>query len=115
MSKFKLDSGWDVPTGLTRESRAIAYAIRKVAEQNQWNSGGQKVFWSPAEWREKGERWNSDILNLLFEGGDHAPSFSLDYSYNRNGYSDYELMLELLKEHGVYSEQYFSWAGGIFK
>ena len=115
MKKFKLDSGWDVPTGLTKEGRAIAYAIRQVAHDNQWNSGGQKVFWSPKEWSDKGEKWCSQILNLLYEGGDHAPSFSLDYCSYGAGYDDYEKMVTLLKEHGVWSEQYFTGAGGIFK
>ncbi|MAI05006.1 MAG: hypothetical protein CMA07_04785 [Euryarchaeota archaeon] len=114
MSKFKLDAGWDVPTGLTRKGRLIAYAIRKVAMDNQWSSGGQKVFWSPAEWRDKGERWVSPILNMLHEGGDHAPSFSLDYASWGAGYEPYEKMVKVLQKHDVYYEQYFTWAGGVY-
>ena len=67
MSKFKLDSGWDVPTGLPQKGRVIAHAIRRIAKKNEWSSGGQKVFWSPSEWKDKGERWCSNILNILHD------------------------------------------------
>ncbi len=72
------------------------------------------MFWSPREWDDRGEQFRSDILNLLYEGGDHAPSFSLDYASEGGSYINWEEMLKLLEEHGVHHEQYFRWAGGLY-
>lgn len=112
---------WQVPTGLTRKGRKIAFFIQRLAKEFNWNSGGQKVFWSPQEWSDKGERWVGTHLNILHEGGDHAPSFSLDYSYNRglwsqgNIYEEYEAMIKMLRDKfSVYAENGHHWNSGVY-
>ena len=106
---------WQVPTGLTRKGRKIAFFIQQLAKERDWNSGGQKIFWSPQEWKDKGERWIGKHLNILHEGGDHAPSFSMDYSYEWGSYADYEAMLKMLEDKfSVYAENGHSWNSAIY-
>ena len=117
MSKIKLNQDWRVPTGLSREARKLVFAIRKLAFGFAWSAGGQKVFWSPKEWAEKGEQYGKGAeLVILHEGGDHAPFFSLDHaSYDLNPYVDFEFTMAFLKKHGYWAEGLYTWSTAIYK
>ena len=106
---------WAIPTGLSRKANKLAKAIAKLAKQRDWNAG-QKVFWSPKQWEEKGESYGTDSdLVVLHEGGDHASFFSLDHSYNGGSYDDYEDQLKFLSKHGFYCESLYSWSSAIYE
>ena len=105
---------WAVPTGLSRKARKLAKAIAKLAKQRDWNAG-QKVFWSPKEWKEKGECYGlKSQLVILHEGGDHAPFFSLDHSYY-DGWERYEEQLKFLSQHGFWIEGLYTWSSAIYE
>lgn len=106
---------WAIPTGLTRKTRKLAHAIAKLAKQRNWYAG-QKVFWSPQEWRNKGECYGRDSgLIILHEGGDHAPFFSLDHSYDSGSYEQYEEQIKFLEAHGFWSEGLYTWSSAIYE
>ena len=106
---------WAVPTGLSRKARKLALALAKLAKERNWNAG-QKVFWSPKQWRDKGEPYgeNSSLI-ILHEGGDHAPFFSMDYSYEAGSYDQYEEQLKFLSGYGFWSEGIYRWSTAIYE
>lgn len=104
---------WAVPTGLSRNARKLALAIVKLAKERNWYAG-QKVFWSPKEWKEKGERYGEGAAFIVIhEGGDHAPYFSMDHAYETGSYKQYEEQLKLLSEHDFWSEGIYRWSTSI--
>ena len=106
---------WAVPTGLSRKARKLALALAKLAKKRDWNAG-QKVFWSPQEWKNKGESYGlQSELVILHEGGDHAPFFSLDYSYNGGSYDQYEEQVKFVGKHGFFCEGLYSWSSAIYE
>ena len=106
---------WAVPTGLSRKARKLALALAKLAKQRNWFAG-QKVFYSPQEWNDRGEPFGKNAaLIILHEGGDHAPFFSMDYSYEAGSYEDYENQINFLKEHGFWSEGMYRWSSAIYE
>ena len=114
---IKLNQDWRVPTGLSRKARKLVFAIRKLALKFSWSAGGQKVFWSPKEWAEKGEQYGKGAeLVILHEGGDHAPYFSLDHAYDeRHPYLNYEFTIAFLQKYGYWSEGLYTWSTAIYK
>lgn len=126
---IKLNKDWDVPTGLSREARKLAFDIRKVAFAFHWDAGGQKVFWSPQQWQERGEPFGKGAeLVILHESGDHARYFSLDHAYEGSHaiidyerdrrqpiYDNYEFMIRFLKKRNFWSEAMYRWSSAIYK
>lgn len=107
---------WAIPTGLSRKARKLAHAIVKLANKRDWSSGGQKVFWSPKEWKNKGEPYGcGSELIILHEGGDHAPFFSLDYSSYAGSYDQYEEQSKFLQSHGFWIEGLYTWSSAIYE
>ena len=114
---IKLNQDWDVPTGLSREARKLAFNLRGLARRFRWFTGGQKVFWSPKQWRDKGEPFGKGAeLIILHEGGDHAQFFSLDHAYESSKpYEDFEFMIQYLKQRGFWAESLYRWSTAIYK
>lgn len=111
---------WSIPTGLSRNARKLAVALAKLAKKFDWNSGGQKVFYSPSEWKDLGETYGLGgeqecSLVILHEGGDHAPFFSLDHSSYAGSYDRYEEQIKFLKSHGFWIEGLYTWASAIYE
>jgi hypothetical protein len=106
---------WAVPTGLSRKARKLAFALAKLAKERNWNAG-QKVFWSPKQWRDKGESYGRDAeLVILHEGGAHAPFFSLDHAYNTRFYNQYEEQVRFLSEYGFWLEGLYTWSSAVYE
>lgn len=106
-----------VPTGLSRKGRKAAFAILKCLEENSlWDnnkiqSGGCKLFYSPKEWKDRGEIYGRESeLIVCYDGGD-AYSY---FSYNSESYSFQEKMVEALQAAGVWSEPCTGWYSGIY-
>lgn len=106
---------WAVPTGLSRKARKLALAIVKLAKERNWYAG-QKVFWSPKQWKDKGEHYglNAELV-ILHECGDHAPFFSLDHSSYTGSYKQYDEQVKFLSGYGFYSEGLYTWSSAIYE
>jgi hypothetical protein len=69
---MKLGKDWEIPQALSHLGFAAAEIIRLQAVlQGQTYTGGCKVFYSPAEWRARGESYgcNSELI-VVFDGSD---------------------------------------------
>jgi hypothetical protein len=107
------DSQWPIPDDLSPLGRRAAETIVAfLTEHDATHHGGGGRFYSPAEWRDRGEEYGTEsLLIVTHDGGAHAPAFNLDYE-------QYEFQEELkirLEEIGVYPEQATSWYSSIHK
>ena len=107
MVKDKLN---EMPEGLSSRGQ-LAYntIIQALGELN--DTGGCKTFYSPAEWKARGEEYCTKAeLIVVYDGGDVAPFFEYDYGY----YSLMEIMSKALEQVGLYSEPGTCWYSGIY-
>jgi len=69
-------------------------------------------FYTPAEWRARGERYGlKSELIVVHDGGDLAPFFNPDYMC----WSLHTAMNETLEKAGYYAEPCTSWYTAIYK
>lgn len=106
------DGDFDIPSGLSKKGREAAKAfVQFLKERGRLNSGGCKVFYSPKEWRERGELYGRDsLLIICHDGGDHAAAVNLDYE-------QYKLNDELIQhfdKHGVWVESCTCWYAAVY-
>lgn len=92
--------------------RAYKAIIAVLQSEGVLNSGGSKVFYSPAQWKARGEEFglNSELI-VVHDGGDHAPYFNLDYQ----DYLAHAKMDLALKKASLYAETQTTWYSAIFK
>lgn len=99
---------------LNQEQQNIAKAIIGYADHifGKASGGGCKAFYTPEEWKERGEDYVTDaVLIVCHDGGDLAPLFNWDYC----AYELREKMDEVLKKLGFFPEQCTSWYSAIYK
>ncbi len=67
-----LSKDWDIPEGLSTSGVLAAEAFRQQAvQQGLTHAGDCKVFYSPEEWRERGEWYgtNSELV-VVYDGSE---------------------------------------------
>lgn len=73
--------------------------------------GGCKAFYSPKEWKIRGEKYGTEsLLVVVHDGGDFASLCNLDYA----AVSAYEKMQSSLHEVGLYMQQCTSWYSAVY-
>jgi hypothetical protein len=102
-----------VPDGLTPAGqRARDVVVAFLRAQGRADTGGCRPFYSPNEWKERGEEYGTlSELVIVHDGGDLAPYFNLDYYC----YDKYEAMQAALSEHGFYFDQCTSWYSAVYQ
>lgn len=108
---------WKIPTGLSAKGRKAAFAIRNFAKANGLSfTGGCKVFYSPAEWKARGEQYcTTSELIVVYEGADLGLATSMDRAYDFGSYDLQEKLIDVLAEIGLYTEEATGWYGGVYK
>jgi len=112
-----MNKDFDIPKGLSREGRSAAAAIKKFAARKfgaETSGGGCRAFYTPKEWRERGEDYGGNAeLVVVHDGGDLAPCFNWDYCE----YKLREAMDKVVRETvpGMWVEQCTSWYSAIYK
>jgi hypothetical protein len=75
-------------------------------------TGGCRPFYSPEEWKERGEAFgNNAELIICHDGGDFARVFNISYE----NYELQESVREMLAKIGYYTEQCTSWCTAVYK
>jgi hypothetical protein len=101
-----------MPEGLSELGQAAYTAIIALLKKKRIKIGDGKVFYSPAEWAARGERYgNNAELVIVYDGERLGDAFS----YDRENYKMIEEMDETLKATGTYSEQCTTWYSAIYK
>jgi len=100
------------PEGLSPAGELAYEAIMAVlTQEDSLFTGGCKTFYSPAEWRERGEEYggNSELV-VVYDGGDVRRFFS----YTSD---DYEAMGKVdlaLDNLNMYAEDCTSWYSAVY-
>ena len=105
-----------IPKGLSRKGRNAAMAILRVLQgkaiDGKIETGGCRLFYSPKEWKERGEEYGTDAaLVVVYDGGD-AYNF---FSFNTEAVSYLDAMTEALKAVGVHSEACTGWYSAVYE
>jgi hypothetical protein len=76
------------------------------------SGGGCRAFYSPREWKERGESYGVDsLLIICHDGGDLAPLCNFDYEC----YSAMDAFRDFLRDkYDVYPEQCTCWYTAIY-
>jgi hypothetical protein len=102
-----------IPEGLSGLGRKAAETIitHVCADFPDASGGGCRAFYTPDEWRARGEQYGADAeLIVVHDGGDLAPYFS----YDECCYDLLEGMVEALSPTGTYAEQCTCWYTAIY-
>lgn len=126
-----ITSDLDKPEGLDADGeKAYAIVFAYLVSKGMIDTGGCKAFYSPAEWRKRGEEYGcTSKLIVVYDGGDLRPAFNMDAAYdldcmvcdafggqppNYQPYSTYEGMQEALKAAGLYFEECTRWYAAVY-
>lgn len=93
--------------------RARAAIVVWLKANDLDHTGGCRAFYSPAEWKARGEEYGiTSELVIVHDGGDLAPVFNIDYEM-------YELQdrmdIEVLRPLGLFAEPCTCWYTAIYK
>lgn len=104
---------WAIPESLDLEGRALAEAVARFCQVNDMTfTGGCKVFYSPQEWRDRGEDYGTEsVLVICHDGGDHGRICC----WEREDYKMIEKFQEFMKDHGYFCEQCTCWYSAIYR
>jgi hypothetical protein len=125
----------DEPKGLCPVGKkAYAAIVEYLRQRGMTNTGGCRAFYSPTEWRERGEEYGlKSKLIVVYDGGDLRPFFNMDATLEvsvdlaefareegldlpkQNPYAIYEAMQAELAKVGLYSEECTGWYAAIYE
>lgn len=101
-----------IPEGLSERTRRAAEAILDIAEaERSAYTGGCRAFYSPAQWRARGEQYGQGAELVVVHDGSALARY---FSYDREDYAAVERMNAVLEPLGVYAEQLTGWATGLY-
>lgn len=108
---------WEIPTGLSAAGRKAAFAIRNFAkEKSLFYTGGVRVFYTPEEWRSRGEAYGtSSELVVVYESADIRYAASLKGADEHGSYKLNDALCHRLQQIDVYLEEGTTWFGSIYK
>ena len=91
--------------------KKVLTAARKVMKEEPY-TGGCRTFYSPAEWKERGEEYGLESeLILCHDGGDFASLLNSSYGC----YDQMERFSKAMEKYGYYVEQCTSWYSAVYK
>lgn len=105
-----------IPDGLGGLGRVAADVVlrtaREICDGGEVFTGGCRAFYSPQEWRDRGEEYGlKAVLIVVHDGGGLARFFNYDYQ----DYGSIDKMDKALRECGVYAEACTCWYTAIYK
>jgi hypothetical protein len=109
-----MNDDFAMPKGLSEDGQKAWKAILTLllTDDPQMSTGGCKVFYSPEEWRARGEQYGRESeLVIAYDGGDHRPYFTLDAEC----YDMVERMNGMLSPLGLYTEECIGWYAAVYK
>ena len=113
--KTQLSDDWTIPTGLTRQARAAAKVIRDFAAEQGLTAAGGRVFYTPAEWRQRGEDYCRDAeLVIVYDGADISAAISMDRAMDYRSYAALDQLAERLAARGLHLEEGTVWYAGLY-
>jgi hypothetical protein len=95
-----------------KAAEALVAAVAKFNGRPPY-TGGCRAFYSPQAWAERGERTppRETVLVVVYDGGDFAPMFNLDYEQ----YRCFEAGERALRGAGCWAEAHNHWHTYIYR
>lgn len=84
----------------------------EVLKEKEIFTGGCNPFYTPEEWRARGEEYglNSELI-ICHDGGDYAYLCNTDHGF----YELTDMFSQKLKEHGYFLEACTCWYSALYK
>lgn len=108
------------PEGLDAAGEKAYKVIMAFLKARKLTYVQQKAFYSPAEWKERGEQYGTESkLVIVIEGAEMRRCLSMDACYEvarpgTNCYEPYEALQERLEAEGLYNQDCTSWYSAIY-
>ena len=113
MEKYSFENCTKKPEGLSPHGKKAYAALMKVIKKFGLDPGGCTTFYSPAQWKERGEEYGCDSeLIVVHDGGEVGYLFSCDYE---GSYAAYEACNKALDAVGLWSEPCMCWYTAIYR
>lgn len=123
----KID-GLVMPDGLNAQGRRAHDIITTYLKAHRrTDTGGGKAFYSPSQWKERGEQYGTEsCLIVTYDGGALRPVLNMDEAYALDcvaritgrgkgvPYALYEGMQTKLREAGLYFEECTGWFSAVY-
>ena len=105
-----------IPAGVRGPAREFAKKLLNYAAALEFNyTGGCKLFYSGAEWRERGEAWgNNAVMVICHDGGDFWEILNYDSNFNARKYTGVNAVSKIADECGVWTEALTGWATAVY-
>ena len=104
-----------MPEGLSDIGKAAYKKIVRVLELSNIIDIDYKIFYSPQEWKDRGELYGLEShLIIVHDGGNICRFFNLDYAM-MDGYIKYEFMRTELEDSEIYTEQCTNWYSAVYE
>ncbi len=118
-----------MPKGLSPKARkAYETIVKFLKDREMTDTGGCKAFYSPQEWKGRGEQYGRDgILIVVYDGGDHGAAFNMDACLDnaeflraeglkvKNPYETHEAMSAALSTVGCWVEECTGWYAAVYE
>jgi hypothetical protein len=123
-----------MPEGLDKDGESAYRTVVEYLEKHKLLfTGGCRVFYSPEEWKERGEQYGRESkLIVVYDGAEARYCFSMDACYEhedfvqelidsglkvakRNRYALYEDMQAELSKIGLFFEECTGWYSAVYK
>jgi hypothetical protein len=105
---------YEMPPGLSAEGQQAYHAIMAVLKKYGADdgTGGCTTFYSPQEWKDRGEKYASGSeLVVVYDGGPVGAFFDYDGGHEKL----VSAMVAALNKVGLYSEPGTHWYSGVYK
>jgi hypothetical protein len=101
-----------VPEGIKGPGYDAYLAIIKfLSDHDLTDTGGCKTFYTPEEWKARGEQYGlGSLLVVVHDGGAVAEVCNLDYE----NYGLHDELQDALKQAGFYMEGCTSWYSAVY-
>lgn len=105
--------GIKIPSNLSNRGQLAAETIVAVLKSHDMTyTGGCRTFYTPEEWKKRGEKYGHDaVLIVVHDGGDVASFFNMDYEQ----YALTVAMQNALGKFKLFAEPCTSWYTAIYE
>ena len=106
------------PEGLDQYGdQAYDIILQHLQEHGLTYTGGCRTFYSPEEWKTRGEQYGQDsVLVVVYDGGSVRATMNMDTaSEHEQPYALYEELQSKLGCAGMYFEECTGWYAAIYR
>jgi hypothetical protein len=106
----------NTPNDLSTDGMVAMTIIKEFLRERRLNGGIDRVFYSPAEWKNRGEDYGiGSMLIITYDGSDLRRAFNMDTCYDMGSYEIYESLQKRLGESGFFFEECTNWYAAVYK